>query len=197
MKLTFILTLTIFIINLSYGQESKKYLKFKRKDNYIEGYILNKDSIRVEGLIKDNLMNEAKKYSVVTFVKLDGTKKNYYPSEIKGFGCSLYKLVSNNLSFYEVVNKGKKVSLYKKSYVTSWSAPGAPGMGSMTYSSSNENFYVKRDNEAIFKLVRKKNFVEEFSEYFKDCEEIMNKILSKEYTHKDIKRIVSKYNYCK
>lgn len=197
MKSTLALALLILSVNLAHSQESKKYLKLKQDYNYREGYILDKDSMKVNGLIKAHMMNEAKKYSIVTFVQTDGTKKKYYPSGIKGFGYSIYEFVSDNSSFYEVVSKGRKVSLYKNLSVSSWSSPGAPGMAPVTYSSTIEDLYVKRDNETTFKLVRKKNFAVEFSEYFKDCEEIVNKIIAKEYTHKDIERIVSKYNHCK
>jgi len=184
-------------VNLTYGQESKKYLKLKHNLNYREGYILDSDSILIKGLIKDNVMTEVKKYSVITFVEVDGTKKKHYPNGIKGFGYSSHKFVSDNSLFYEVEQKGRRVSLYKNLSVSTWSAPGAPGMPSTTHSTSREDLYVKRDNERTFKLVKRNNFTEEFSEYFKDCEEIVRKILAKEYTHKDIKKIVSKYNHCK
>lgn len=182
---------------MTQAQESEKYLKLKQNSNYREGYILDRDSLKIKGLIKDNLLNEAKKYSVVTFVQMNGTTSKYYPSEIKGFGYSINDFVSDGSSFYEIIQRGKRVSLYKNVSVTNWSTPGAPGMAPMNHSSADESFYVKRSDEIHFKEVRKKNFEVEFSLYFKDCEEIVNKIQAKEYTHKDIKQIVSKYNYCK
>lgn len=191
------LSLLILTAAITQGQESSKYNKLKESVNYREGYILDSDSNKVNGLIKDHLLNDAKKYTAIVFVHLDGEKKKYYPSDIKGFGYSMYKFASDNASFYEVVQSGKKVTLFKKLSVDSWSAPGAPGMPLKRSYTINEDFYVKRDNEKDFKLVRKKKFIEEFSEYFKDCEKIVSKIQSEEYTHKDIKQIVSEYNYCK
>lgn len=76
-----------FLISLSvaYGQESKKYLKLKQNSKYEEGYIISNDSIKIEGLVKRNIMNEFSEYSVVKFVHLDGHKATYYPYQIKGY----------------------------------------------------------------------------------------------------------------
>lgn len=46
-------------------------------------------------------------------------------------------------------------------------------------------------------LVRKKKFKEDFSTFFEDCENVVLEILDEKLTHKDIKTIVRKYNYCK
>ena len=75
--------------------------------------------------------------------------------------------------------------------------PGAPGMASMNYSSTSEDFSVKRTEETSFKWVKKKNFKKEFSNYFEECEIVKAAILNNKLTHKDIESIVRKYNYCK
>ena len=187
-KTIFIILLTI-VGNLTYGQESKKYLEVKKNYNYREGYILNKDSVRVKGLIFNNRMKELRKYSVVTFVDLNGTKKKYHPNQLKGFGYSIFEFVSDNKLFYEVIQKGKKVSLYKILSANSVSY----GMSTATI----ENFYVKRTNETSFKLVKKSKFQEEYSNYFKDCENVAAEILNKELDYKDIDTIVRRYNACR
>jgi hypothetical protein len=196
MKSTFVLTLLILAVNLAHSQESKKYLKLKQKINYREGYILDKDSIKVKGLVKDYFVSELKIYSVVTFVHLDGTREKYKPNEIKGFGYAIYKFESDDSSFYKVIREGKKVSLYQKLHVTGFSTPEMPGIPSVSNYSKNEDYYLKKHNETTFNIVNKKNFASEYSTYFGDCEEVANKILSKQYTIENIKRIVVKYNYC-
>lgn len=197
MKFTLTLTLFFLIVTSVNGQESKKYMKLKRKLQYQEGYIVSKDSIKVEGLIKDQIMNENKKFSKVTFVQKDGTKESYFPNEIRGFGYSMYRYVSDSSSFYEILSKTKKIGIYRKLTSTFYTTPSPFGTFEAINSSTLENLYIKRDSESTFKLVRRRNFIEDFSEYFKDCPEIVEKITTKEYTHKDIKKIVSLYNRCK
>lgn len=196
MKSTFVLIVLIFGTSQVFGQESKNYLRLKRKHHFTEGYILDQDSMKVKGLVRKHMIDESKKHSVVTFVHLDGVKKNYYPNGIKGYGYSVFKFESDNSLFYELVRKGRKASLYTVLSVSYWSVPGGPGMATMTSASSSEDLYVKRYNDTKFKLVRKKNFIAEFSKYFEDCEKVVKKILAKEYTHKDIRRVISEYNFC-
>lgn len=193
-----IITITFFIMlgNLICAQESKKYLKLKSSYKYREGYIIDKDSIKVKGLIKDNLASNSKKYSIVNFVEIDGTKKRYYPNDLKGFGYSIYKFVSDKSLFYQIVEIGGDVNLYKNVSEKRSIVAGVNNM-SMSYSSSIERFYLKRKNETTFKLVTKKRFKEEFSKYFEGCDEIVNDILNEKITYKDIRTIVRKYNYCK
>jgi hypothetical protein len=195
-KQTLALVIVIFA-NLSHAQESEKYIKLKQNYSYNEGYILDKDSMKIEGLIKEGALSEAKKYAVVNFVHKDGTRKKYYPADIKGFGHSGDTFVSDNDSFYEIIQTGKKVTLYLNVSANYWTAPGAPGMAPITHSSIDESFFVKRPNEKAFTLVRKRKFKEDFSKYFADCPAVASNILTGEFTHKDIEEIVSMYNSCK
>lgn len=193
------LILTVLLISIgtsAHCQESETYLKFKQNFRYREGYILNMDSVKVEGLIKDNLAEDDKKYSVVNFVDKSGKKRKYKPDNIKGYGYSIHNFVSDKFAFYEIVVIGRKASLYKIISKTTWSNPTGVGMSSMTYSNENESFFVKKINEPSMKLVRKKNFKEEFSKYFGDCEEVVEKIRKEEFTYTQIRQIITKYNYC-
>lgn len=67
MRLIVCTLLVFFTVLSARGQESKKYLKFKAKYNYTEGYILKMDSTKVEGVIK-NRLNGNSQYSSVIFV---------------------------------------------------------------------------------------------------------------------------------
>ena len=197
MKLLKLLTILLFgLTSICRAQESAKYLKLKKTPEYRTGYVLTHDSVTIQGLIKRNFNNKASNYSIVKFVHTDGSKEKYYPSNILSFGYSYRKFVSDKLSFYEIIHSGKNVTLYKNVSSSSWSTPGAPGMGSTTYYSTNENFYVKRDCERTFTKVRKKRFKEDFSAYFNDCESIRTQILEDQVTYKDIKTIVRNYNAC-
>lgn len=134
---------------------------------------------------------------MILFVHLDGTKKKYYPSDIKGYGYSIYKFESSYSSFYKIVQTGMKVNQYMNISVNSWSTPGSPGISSMNYSLTSGDFYMRQTNDYFFKLVRKKKFKEEFSKYVEDCDGVSSEILNGNLTHKDIKTIVGKYYFCK
>lgn len=75
-------------------------------------------------------------------------------------------------------------------------APAGPGMPAMGYSSTSENFYVRKTGKTEFKVVKRSDFKTEFARYFGDCETLKTKIENKEYTYKDIQEIVSEYNSC-
>ncbi|UXX78986.1 hypothetical protein N7E81_16655 [Reichenbachiella carrageenanivorans] len=185
------------ITSICRGQESSKYLKLKNSPDYRTGYVFILDSTKIEGLIKHDFLNEAANYSVVKFIHKDGSKEKYYPNNSISFGYSYHKFISDGSSFLELIQAGKNISLYKNVTKSSWSAPGAPGMSSTTYSSTFEHYYVKRDSEDSFKEVQNKKFKEVFSEYFYDCEALSVEISKEELGLKDIKTIVRKYNACK
>ncbi|MEN8250205.1 MAG: hypothetical protein ABFS32_14830 [Bacteroidota bacterium] len=198
MKKSIILSILVLTFNsVVNGQESKKYLKLKANNyRYQEGYVVYHDSTVREGLVKYNFISEAKKHSVVIFFGTDGVKRTYHPYELKSYGYTRHKFVSDNRSFYEIVQAGEKVSLYKLVVVSTYSTGAPPGMGASSFSSESENLYVKRPDEKEFKYVRKKKFKEEFSKYFEDCEILRDEIKSGSITHKNIKSIVIKYNNC-
>ncbi len=189
--------LLLHSISMAYAQESKTYLKLKSNLKYSEGYVINSDSVKVKGLIKNNIMDETKLYSIVNFVGVDGSKKKYHPYEIKGYGFGIENFVSDNISFYKVIQSGKKAGLYFKMISVRNAGFGGPGMAPTAYYTADENFYVRKKGTNDFKYVRKRKFVEEFSEYFSNCEKVKLKIQSKELTHKDIESIVREYNNCK
>lgn len=190
------LALGFFVIILTHGQVSKKYLKLKANYNHQEGYIIKNDSSIVKGLIKDGYLNEAKPYSVVNFVDVHGSKEKYHPDDLKGFGYSMMSFVSDGESFYQIIYNGTKMSLYKNISVVASVGAMVPGMAPMIYSSINDELFVKRHGEKSYKWVTKTNFAREFSEYFTDCEELRTNILNKKLTHEDIRSIVRRYNHC-
>jgi hypothetical protein len=187
----------VLVAHLTYSQEeSKKYLRLKQNLNYRDAYILNRDSVKIDGIIRDNIF-DTHKYSSINFVHKNGIKRKYFPNEIRGFGYSIYKYESDNSSFYEIVEKGKKVTLYMRKSVSTYSVPAGPGMGNVAHSYSTDEYFLKRPGEKSLMMVKKKDFKKEFSSYFGDCDELTLKILSGELTYKDIKEIVQAYNYCR
>lgn len=196
-KSTLSLLLILLSISFSYSQESRKYLRIKKNNpDYLQGYILNKGAVRIEGLVKDNVLNETGKYSRVTFIFQDGTKARFRPDGIKGFGFWVYDYVSDDAKFYEVVQRGKKVTLYKRLR----EIPHPKSLESCFYDDFTiivEDFYLKRVHEGVFKPVNEEGFNKEFSEYFADCEKTANKIRNEELTYADILEVVKQYNRSK
>lgn len=190
------LALGLFIVVCAYGQESKKYLKLKANYSHQEGYIIKNDSSVVKGLIKDGYLNEAKPYSVVNFVDIHGEKEKYHPRDLKGFGYSMMSFVSDGESFFQLIYRGAKMSLYKNISVSTSVRPIVPGTVPVMYSTTHEELYVKRPDEISYKWVKKKDFAGEFSKYFADCASLETDISNKNLTHEDIRSIVRRYNHC-
>lgn len=87
-----------------------------------------------------------------------------------------------------------KVSLYSKQ------EKGAlpPGMGGGIH--DIDNYYVKKKNEEKAthlgsNLLFTKNFKKAASEYFKDCPDLVTKIQNKEFTKRNLFKMVSFYNH--
>lgn len=186
---TFLLLAVALLLSLELlGQESARYKRLEQNLKYTHGYIIPKGAGKIEGLIRDDYHNEAEKFSAVVFISKDGKKHRYGPDEIMEYGYHVDRFVSDGDFFYELVLKSGEVQLFKRSAVNSWSAPSR-GMGMSHYSTEHDNFYVKRKEESSFKRVRKRGFDETFAEYFGDCASIRNRILKKELTHQDIRKI--------
>ena len=195
-KLT-LLSLFLIISVLGYGQESEKYKKLKTKVKYREGYIINLDSTKVQGLIKTSLMNDAKIFGVVNFVYKDGSKANFFPGKILGFGYFGSNFISADKKFYRILIEGRKVNLYERVVKNHNVAVGAPGMPSSTYTTSSENFYLKKVDEDEFFFVPFFTFRGDLMTYFKDCPELVDAIEARELRRRDLKEMVRRYNYCK
>jgi hypothetical protein len=182
----------------TYAQESEQYAKYTQKSDYREGYIIFKDSLKIEGLINSNPLQSSDFFSQVVFVNKDGVKNKYYPSTIKEYGYLTHRYISDNKIFYKVVETGKRVTLYRSMSTSSWTTPNSSGVGSSTVTSfsSSENYYLKRRDEILFTIVKRKNFSKCFSKYFEDCEELTVRINDKKLTYKDISEIVKLYNMC-
>ncbi|MEZ4972436.1 MAG: hypothetical protein R2820_03965 [Cyclobacteriaceae bacterium] len=202
MRFLILITVTL-VCNLALGQDSKKYLKAKRNYNYREGYIIGLDSVRIDGLVKDDVLHESKKHSNVTFVHKDGLKKTYFPWELKGYGYTNHQFISYKKLFLEILESGKKVTLYKAVEVTVVSVGGLVGGGFGTLPPSSgkvkhEAYYLRRANEASFReVVKRAIFKDIYSEYFGDCEDLANEIREGRLKFDDLRRIVMKYNYCR
>ena len=216
MRYALLLLIAMLIISFAKGQESENYTKLKNNYNYYEGYIITKDSVKIEGLIKLRLMEEklmeeklmeerliekqqmedSKNFSLIFLVNKDGQKTKYKPADLIEFTYSNKKFVSDKSSFYQIIFAGNKMSLYKHMSSITYNWPGLTGTPGYTFSAITEDLYVKRPHEIAFKPVKKKKFKIEFANYFSDCESIKLNIENETYTVEDIEEIVQNYNWC-
>ena len=195
MRIQFI-ALFLFITYISQAQESEKYLKLKAKPHYLNGYVILKNDTRIQGVLKVKGYNPPYLYNQVKFVNKEGVKNTYYPSQLKEYGYNSYKFISIGSYFYRVDEEGDRALLLAKVVVsTSYGAPGAGGVPS-TYSTSSLEHYVKKTDSSALLTVKKRKFIEKFTEFFNDCEEVVNKIYSEEVDHRGIKKLVELYNNC-
>jgi hypothetical protein len=190
--------LFVSLVFISYNlkaQKTRAILTFK-DGTIIEGFGGLKGKTYVN--FKKNKESEIEKYH---FDKLDNMKiysfgdlNTYVFKKIKG---------EKNARIFEELYKGK-VSLLRIIYKTNTNT----GVGFPTGDATNigfgtgnisHNYYVQRKNEnEVTSLGTIGLFTKKFrkitSEYFKDCESLIEKIKSKEYTQRDIRVIVEYYN---
>ncbi|MDD7886033.1 hypothetical protein [Flavivirga sp. 57AJ16] len=130
----------------------------------------------------------------IHFSEIGSVKVNYSEDDFKIY--KYFKVESSGkFKVLEEIEKGK-VSLYITSS-SGYMNPFASGMGRMPY--TIENYYLKKqsDDEVIHLASNRlfsKNFIEGSTAFFKDCEDLTNKIKNKELKKRDIIEIVKFYN---
>lgn len=199
MKIKLLLILALATIQIANAQkESEKYLKFKNNSQYVEGYIINNDSVKIEGLIKAINVSDYKKYASIIFVYKRGYKTHYGPAQIKAYGYLNNKFISKEGFFFKEIIIGDRVSLYKGvHYMPMPPTMGPNGTFTGGGSSKATNFYLIRKGDKKFKLVGKFDFKVIYNSYFRDCDELAQKIYHKKLRYRDLKEIVREYNNCK
>jgi hypothetical protein len=165
------------------AQESKKYLKYKDDPDYSQGYIIDIQGKETPGLIHMRRGN-----FTIAMVDLNGEKKSYDPSQLKSYVTSGATYFSDGSSFFEFIQGGEKVWLFKKQVIAVGNQQISPGF------SEREVFYVKKVTETKFTAVTKFNFKNKFSEYFSDCKELASKIENNDFNYNNLEEIVYFYN---
>ena len=169
--------------------------------NYWEGYVINKDSVKLEGLIKNEngmSLNDAKKKFINFIAKKNGEKYKLYPKDILGYGIKFQnQYVSSGKLFLQVIKLGKQINLFKhvkdKSFM---SAPDAGGMVGSYNQLIKTTYYFQKKGSKQFKKVEKHKFKQRFMEYFADCIHLQSKIINGELGHRQAEEIAAIYNGC-
>jgi len=174
--------LIVFAVNLSYAQPSAKYLKAKQNPKFREGYVVDTDSTVIKGLVKGNITDDRKLHVFITFVSLEGKKKNYYPWHLKGYGFDKELYVSDDKSFHKLLISGSKVELYRGTtdYNLNIASSSAKDKTKAT-----EVYYLKKPGDESFELVKKETFDEQLSKYFKKCRSLASYIDEKKLRFRD------------
>ncbi|MGL1887345.1 MAG: hypothetical protein OCD76_12600 [Reichenbachiella sp.] len=187
---------------ISFSQESAAYLKMKSKSKYNEGFLVKQDSSLIEGLIKNSVWNSAGQYAFLSFVHKDGTKEQFFPSELKGFSYEGLRFIANESSFYQEVKVGKRIGLYRSVLILpagggsaiSTSATGS--VMSTNQTSYDAGLYLRKTDEKVFKWVRERHFQLLFSKYFEDCPSLYEKVMNGEIMYRDIDQMMELYEDC-
>ena len=208
-----LLILFILVYTSIWAQESKKYNRLKKKWNYLDGYVITKDSVKREGLIKWVAKSRAARFNKVRFISKEGKSRTYYPETCNGFGYDSLEFVSDQHFFFKVILKTERVNLLKTigvyqdgymywngiKYVTTsnpslldYLSAGTGGLQPNIVKSAD--LYFQKRGEAKIKQISSENFDQRLSEYFLDCPVLSWKIREKVLTKDDIVRIIQIYN---
>lgn len=162
------------------------------------GTVVYKSGEKKEGIIKVisgyRLKFKENKKSKAERFDLESVKKIIL-SNSEGEGTTyITEKINNNPVLLKVITIGA-VSLYSEDvvYVSNNSS------GSGVVGSDGGIFYLKKKDSNDFVKVQSNTlfanyFIDSVIDYFKDCESLKNKIISKKYKYKDIKSIVIDYN---
>jgi hypothetical protein len=206
MKILLPATLLACLAFTGYAQESEKYQKAKKKSHevawdeeksekyndwvakpgYHEGYVLNADSNKIEGIVIDQAVSSVK------IILPSGETRRYQASKCKGYGFNLYRFISMGNRFAQVIYDMKSIGIYKRPII-SFRGNGSMPMGMTPIGSipvrtvpttmnrkKGDRFlyYIRKKNEKNFEQVKGVNFANKFSKYFADCP----------YLHENIKK---------
>jgi hypothetical protein len=158
------------------AEKAEKYNDWKARPGYHEGYIIDIDSNKVEGIIID------KAASSVKIVLPSGETRKYSASKCLLYGFDSFRFVPKDGHFIQLLYELKSICVYKATGHTP-TVSGNAGVMITRNSDLNEvaTYYMRRNTEKDFTIVSKVNFASKFSKYFSDCpylkENIKNKSL--------------------
>jgi len=192
-----ILFIGIILISLNCNSQNQKATLYLKTGDTIHGLA----KIKAFGKIKFRYNKKSKKeiYSPYQLIKFDiiqqGSKTTNIYKYVQG------NQLSTSRKCMTLITEGK-IDLYRIS--VSGTHPsmgfGGGGMGGMTVSYSMDNYYVsKDDSDVVTKLTTVgtffgKSFKKAASEYFSDCQDLVDRIQNKTYRKRDIEEIVRFYN---
>jgi hypothetical protein len=175
-------------------EKAEQYNDWEARPGHHEGYIIDLDSNKVQGIIMDNNVHSVK------IVLPSGQTRRYSASKCLTYGFDNFRFVPMGNSFVELIYERESICVYKQSkYVTFTSGgpmmmtggvggapmyvpvPGSVPGGVVTKKKSevSEKYYLRRRTETEFVQVSKAGFASKFSKYFADCQYLFENIKNK------------------
>lgn len=195
------ITVLLWIVGfVCLGQSSKKYKRFLETGNYLEGYVIERDSTVLKGLIQRKPGDSPSLYTGIKFISESGEKRKYRAKDVKGFGYGFEHFVSDGNFVYAQVDKGSRIDIFLRvpkgvgrqidhSLYLPWQNPG-PG----DYVFDHTAVYYLRKRGKGYHQISESNFRNSTSKYFSDCQRLSNAIKKKSLKFEDLFEIVRFYN---
>ncbi len=180
------------------AQSHAKYEKYLDSGNYLEGYVINRDSVVIKGLLLRKPGKEINLFSGIRFVNEQGVKNKYGPRDLKGFGYGFEQFIIYGLQIYRVVDTGNKVDIFLRVQRTLNDDVqfhmDANGMLSLYGNpSKEETYYYLKKKKGKLVSCKKLGFSERMAKYFNDCPLLSKRIGDKEFGVADIYHMVRVY----
>lgn len=178
----------VLVSTVAYGQtESAVYKKYLSKKKYAEGFVLLKDSTKVNGAIK----SPSGMLGTISMITKDGEKRSFTFNEMLAYKKGSRYFETDGLMFYELIKRGKNVSYYERIVTTSM-----PAGNGMMMTSSQTLKYFRKKGSMYFEKVGGLNFAKDMARYFSDCPELVTKIEKKQFSYSDPELLISYYDRC-
>jgi hypothetical protein len=191
-------------ICISASGQSSKFQKLLENEDYKWAQITLLDSTLKQGLIRDK--SEIQRNLRIVFYDSLANKWVYKPEDLISFRLKSARFSADVKSnkFYELVEGGPRLSLFKinskPTYTTSPGLERSSNGVKLTESSVYEDlgeiyFYYLKSTDVYLKIPRQNDFHEKISEFLKDCPDLSEQILNKEFGSNEFRAIMNLYNF--
>ena len=200
MRIIWIIMVALVCAEAGFAQSTKEYDKYLSRANYAEGYVLNKDSVRKEGLIKDGDAkgsSNARKNFINFVSKRTGKKFKLFPKDLLGYGFYDAQYISTGKRFLQVIELGKNVNLYMQVRDRSFLRTPTTSTSTVGFNLNQKTtFFFRKAGSKEYRKLETYKFKERFGAYFGDCIFLQAKIYNEELKPRDAEEIARLYNDC-
>ncbi len=195
MKMKYIYSIFLFLLStVALSQaESEIYKKYFTKKQYGQGFVLLKDSTKVNGLF-------TLESGVPCFIKLvtkEGELKSFNCSQILAYQKKGKYMEYDGFKFYELIKRGKQVSYFERIVATTSSVPTTPGIPSAPGMIGQKvEKYFRKTGSMQFERIRSSKFDKDMVKCFTDCPTLLKNLERGVYTYDQAEAIVDVYDRC-
>ena len=200
----FLFTVLIIVFSLKVNGQNTKFLNLSEDSQYLWAEIEFNDGSKKQGLIRDR--NQYNRYSRIVFYDSLAKKSAYKPTDISAYRLksARFKADLKSNKFYELEERGYKVSLYKLKYNPTTSNQYSlerSGSGvKLSDTSAYEDlgtfyFFYNKNRKEFFRIPQEGDFQKEVGAFFKDCPDLSKRIIDKELKENELSAIMDVYNF--